>query len=102
MKKGGLGPWKNVDKEKIGNVVLKHTQGNGCMRTVYVVSMSVQKPAVERSGGTLTITLFPLKFKCFFSVELNCLTSALALASYLNFSMAWSIKTVCMYRQQKH
>ncbi len=34
------------------------------------------------------------------SVFSICLTSAFALASFFYFSMAWSIKTVCMYRQQ--
>jgi hypothetical protein len=31
MKKGGLGPWKNVEEETIENVVLKHIQAKGCM-----------------------------------------------------------------------
>ncbi len=64
------------------------------------------EPVVERSvavgvtphPSTLTTTLFLINFKCFFPFK--CLTSAFALASFLNFSMAWSIKTACMYKQQ--
>jgi hypothetical protein len=60
MKKGGLGPWKNVEQETIENVVLKQVQDKGGMheanvrvrrKNVYVVSISVQKPALERSSG---------------------------------------------------
>ena len=31
MKKGGLGPWKNLEEETIRNVVLNHIQAKGCM-----------------------------------------------------------------------